>query len=55
MKQLTIDERLTMCMENLINILKYQENNLSFDFILNRLNLFSISNKYALKTNKMTL
>jgi hypothetical protein len=43
-----------MCSENPINLLKYQENNLSFDFILNMLNLFSISNKYALKTKKMT-
>jgi hypothetical protein len=27
---------------------------LSFDFILNRLNVFSLSNNYVLKTNKMT-
>jgi len=34
--------------------LKYQERNLSLDIILNRLNCFSILNKYALKvkTNK---
>jgi hypothetical protein len=41
-------------MENPINLLKYQENNFSLDFILNRLNLFSMSNKHALKTNKIT-
>jgi hypothetical protein len=28
--------------KNPINLFKYQENNLSFDFILNRLNLFNI-------------
>jgi hypothetical protein len=39
---------------NLINLLKNQENNSSSDFILNRLNLFIILNKYALNTNKMT-
>ena len=33
--------------------LKYQKNNLSLDNILNRPNLYSILNKYTLKTNKM--
>jgi len=41
-------------MEKPSNLLKYQENNLSLDNILNRLSFISILNKYALKTNKMT-
>jgi hypothetical protein len=37
-----------------MNLLKYQENNLSFDFILNGLHLFSIGLPYVPKTGIVT-